>query len=358
MTTAIEPNAGTVRAKWWRAVLQRDASFDGAFVIGVRTTGIYCRPSCPARKPKQENVVFLKDPNDAEAQGFRACKRCHPQDAAPPEVTTVRRVCAHIDCHLDEALTLAQLGQVAGLSPHHLQRVFKGVLGVSPKEYADARRLARLKEGLRDGGDVTRAIYAAGYGSSSRVYGRAAAKLGMTPGQYGKGGEGMDIAYTVVDCPLGRLLVAATPKGVCKVSLGDGDSELEADLRAHYHAAKVTRRNGALGQWVGTILAYLGGQQRELNLPIDVQATAFQWRVWSALQRIPYGATRSYAEVARALGRPGAARAVAGACARNPVALVTPCHRVVRGDGELGGYRWGVNRKRALLKREGAASES
>ncbi len=354
MTVMTEPN--TRREAWWRAVLERDAAYDGAFVIGVRTTGIYCRPSCPARKPKRENVVFLSAPEEAEAQGFRACKRCHPQRAVPPEVAAVRRVCAHIDAHLDEPLTLARLGEVVGWSAHHLQRVFKGVLGVSPKEYADARRLERLKDGLRDGGDVTRAIYAAGYGSSSRVYGRAAGKLGMTPGQYGKCGAGMAIVYAVVDCPLGRLLVAATPKGVCKVSLGDEDEALEADLRAHYHAAELTRRDDALGRWVGAILAYLRGDRRELDLPIDVRATAFQWRVWSALQKIPYGATRSYAEVARALGRPGAARAVAGACARNPVALVTPCHRVVRGNGALGGYRWGLERKRALLEREAEAA--
>lgn len=336
----------------WRAIDERDERFDRLFVFGVRTTRIYCRPSCPAKKPLRKHVVFFQTPQQAECAGFRACKRCHPQSDRHPHAEKIRQVCRHIEQHLDEPLTLAQLGKQVGFSPHHLQRVFKKALGVSPKQYADACRLGRFQDKLRQGGDVTSAIYAAGYGSSSRVYERAATRLGMTPATYGKGGKGMQISYVIVACPLGRLLVAATAKGVCKVSLGAADAELKADLHRHYPAATVREGGDGFQDWVRAIVDYLKGRRQSLALPLDVQATAFQCRVWETLRKIPYGSTRSYGEVAAALGRPKAARAVANACANNPVALVTPCHRVVRGDGSLGGYRWGLERKRALLELE------
>jgi AraC family transcriptional regulator of adaptative response/methylated-DNA-[protein]-cysteine methyltransferase len=264
----------------------------------------------------------------------------------------VSRICRHIEANAGDPLTLDVLGACAGVSPHHLQRTFKQVIGITPRQYQDAWRLSRLKTGLRAGETVTGALYEAGYGSSSRLYERAPAQLGMTPATYRRGGRGATIHYTIVDCPLGRLLVAATETGICAVSLGNTDAELEAALRAEYPAAVIVRDEAGLAEWVGAILAYLEGQRPHLELPLDVQATAFQRRVWQELQRIPYGRPRTYGEIARRLEQPSAARAVARACATNPVALVVPCHRVVGEDGDLGGYRWGIERKRRLLAQE------
>jgi AraC family transcriptional regulator of adaptative response/methylated-DNA-[protein]-cysteine methyltransferase len=335
----------------WRAFEARDTRYDGAFVVAVRTTGIYCRPSCPARRPKRENVRFYPLADAAESAGYRPCRRCRPREVAP-QIELARRACEHIDAHLDEPLTLASLGAALDVSPHHLQRTFTRVIGISPREYADARRLELLKTGLRDGDSVTTAMYDAGYGSSSRLYERAPAQLGMTPGVYRRGGEGMRISYTIVPSPLGRLLVAATGRGVCFISLADADDTLEDALHGEYPAAEIQPDSGGLGTWVRIILDHLAGRQPHLDLPLDIQATAFQRRVWEELRAIPYGSTRSYAEVARAVGQPTAVRAVARACATNPVPLVVPCHRVVREDGSLAGYRWGVERKRALLEYE------
>ncbi len=264
----------------------------------------------------------------------------------------VHALCQHIDANLEMRLTLADLGAHAGLSPHYLQRVFKRVLGITPRQYTAARRLEAFKSQVRRGATVTDALYSAGYSSSSRLYERSNDQLGMTPATYGKGGKGMHIHYTVVQCPLGYLLVAATARGVCAVSLGDTPNDLEAALHADYPAASITRDDEDLGEWVGALLAYLEGQEPHLDLPLDVQATAFQWRVWQVLRAIPLGETRSYSAIARAVGSPKAARAVGHACANNPVALVIPCHRAVREDGTLGGYRWGLARKAALLKQE------
>jgi AraC family transcriptional regulator, regulatory protein of adaptative response / methylated-DNA-[protein]-cysteine methyltransferase len=349
--TALDTDTETGR---WRAFEARDRGADGAFVVAVRTTGIYCRPSCPARRPRRENVAFYTDPERAEAAGFRACLRCRPREVAA-QAQLVQQVCAHIDAHLDESVTLAELSAATGVSPHHLQRTFKRALGVSPRAYAEARRLetfrARLKQ---DNGQVsvTDALYDAGYGSSSRLYERAPAQLGMTPSAYRRGGAGRRIGYSSAPCALGQLLVAATERGVCLVSLADSDAELLATLEREFPAAELTRDDGPLGADLRAIIQYLAGERQELDLPVDVRATAFQWRVWEALQTIPYGATRSYGDVARAIGQPRAVRAVAQACASNPVALVIPCHRVVRAGGQLGGYRWGVQRKQALLDRE------
>lgn len=341
---------------WWQAIVARDNRFDGAFVSAVRSTGIYCRPSCPARRPRREQVIFFRLPKIAEHEGFRPCRRCRPNDAAihDPRVKLVERVCRYIEENdsLESAPTLADLSAHAGISPYYLQRTFKRIMGITPQQYTESCRLSRLKTLLRKGKDVTGALYEAGYGSSSRLYERAPARLGMSPATYRRGGRGMRIGYAIVDCPLGRLLVGATEKGICAVSLGDSDSVLEVALSAEYPAAEIRREESSLSKWMSAILKYLSGNQPHLNLPLDLQVTAFQWRVYKELCAIPYGSTRSYGEIAQALGHPKAARAVGRACAVNPISLVIPCHRAVQKNGGLGGYRWGIERKAKLLEIE------
>ena len=354
-TSATKPDSAAEEARW-QAVLSRDARFDGAFVFAVRSTGVYCRPSCPSRRPNRANVTFFPLPDAAESAGFRSCLRCRPREAATsPSVEAVQRACRQIEKHSDEPLTLEALAALVGMSPYHLQRVFKRIVGVSPREYREALRVGRFKAEVKKGETVTSAMYEAGYGSSSRLYENAGGRFGMTPAAYKRGGRGAKISYAIADCSLGRLLVAATGKGVCAVRLGDSERELEEALRAEYPEAEINRDDEALGVWVSALVEHLQGSHPRLDLPLDVQATAFQWAVWQKLKEIPYGATRSYSEVARAIGRPSAVRAVARACATNPVALVIPCHRVVREDKSLGGYRWGIQRKVALLdgEREG-----
>jgi AraC family transcriptional regulator of adaptative response/methylated-DNA-[protein]-cysteine methyltransferase len=348
----------------WVAVAERDARQDGQFVYAVASTGVFCRPSCPSRRPRRENVAFFAGPEEAERAGYRACRRCAPKSSVAPAERTVQQACAYLEGHLDEPVTLEALGRALGVSPYHLQRMFKRVTGVSPREYASARRVERLKERLQQGDGVADATYEAGYGSGSRVYERSDAQLGMTPATYKRGGMGMTIRYGTTASPLGRLLVAVTERGVCAVTLGDSDATLEAALRQEYPRARIEKagtEDAAIEGWIGAIVRHLEGEQPSLGLPVDVQATAFQRRVWQALQEIPYGETRSYTEVAAAIGQPRATRAVAQACASNRVALVVPCHRVVRGDftaggeaGDAGGYRWGAERKRRLLERERA----
>ncbi|MDQ3811782.1 MAG: methylated-DNA--[protein]-cysteine S-methyltransferase, partial [Chloroflexota bacterium] len=293
----------------------------------------------------------------AEEAGYRPCRRCRPHSRRPSRAERcVASAREYLEAHLDEGVPLERLGRAVGMSPHHLQRMFKRLTGVTPKEYADARRLERFRSRLKEGDTVSRATYEAGYGSGSRVYQQAHARLGMTPAAYRRGGRGMHIRFTIVDSPLGRLLVGTTERGICAVTLGDTDTTLEATLRREYPAASVERIDDGQNEWVATIVRHLSGTSAGgLDLPLDVQATAFQWRVWKALQEIPPGHTRTYGAIAAALGEPTAARAVASACASNPVAIVVPCHRVVRGDGDLGGYRWGQERKRQLLAREAAA---
>jgi AraC family transcriptional regulator of adaptative response/methylated-DNA-[protein]-cysteine methyltransferase len=274
-----------------------------------------------------------------------------------PHIELVRRTCRHIEANLEGPLTLAALGEHAGLSPGHLQRLFKRVTGISPRQYADACRLGVLKARLKDRRTVTMALYEAGYGSSSRLYERARTQLGMTPATYRRGGRHTAIHYAIADCPLGRLLLAGTDRGVCALYLGDRDGPLEDALAHEFPAAQRRREDAGLGDWLAELLAHLEGRRPHLELPLDVQATAFQWRVWQELRAIPYGSTRTYTQIAQRLGQPTAARAVARACATNPVSVVIPCHRVVRGDGSLGGYRWGLARKRALLEREKAAGQ-
>ncbi|HEX8706706.1 MAG TPA: bifunctional DNA-binding transcriptional regulator/O6-methylguanine-DNA methyltransferase Ada [Pyrinomonadaceae bacterium] len=340
---------------YWQSVLARDARFNGIFVYGVRSTGIYCRPSCPSRRPAREQAAFFPSAEAAEACGFRACLRCRPRDGAAsrdPRVELVLRVCRAIEAEDGETLSLGQLGAQLGVSPHHLQRTFKSITGITPRQYAAAHRLKLFKARIKDGADVTAALYDAGYGSGSRLYENAAKQLGMSPAVYRRGGRDMKIGYTIVDCRLGRLLVAATERGICAVSFGDADEALVSSLRAEYPAAVIGPDETSLKEWVGSLLHHLDGSRPELALPLDLRATAFQSRVWEELRKIPYGAQRSYKEIAEAIGRPTASRAVARACATNPVALVTPCHRVVRGSGEPGGYRWGLERKQQLLERE------
>jgi AraC family transcriptional regulator, regulatory protein of adaptative response / methylated-DNA-[protein]-cysteine methyltransferase len=335
----------------WDAVLRRDPAWDGAVVYGVRSTGIYCRPSCPSRRPRPGGVRFFAAPADARAAGFRACRRCRPdvEHAVSPGIDRVGRACRAIAADPGRRLSLARLARALKASPRHLLRSFQAAIGVTPREYADACRVGCLKRELRNGQDVTSAVYGAGYGSPSRVYEAAGATLGMTPGAYARGGAGEHVEYAIVPSPLGRLLVAATAKGVCHVALGDSDARLEADLRAEYPRATVASGTPRFQAWIEAIVGALASGAPDVRLPIDVRATAFQRLVWRELQRIPRGETRSYREVARRIGRPAAARAVARACATNPVALVVPCHRVVREDGRPGGYRWGPGRKQKLL---------
>ncbi len=338
----------------WQAFSGRDAAFDGAFVVAVTSTGIYCRPSCPARRPRPENVRFYALPERAEREGFRACLRCHPRDAAAPDpgIEALRRVCRFIEDHDDGPPTLAAMGAAVSLSPHHLQRSFKRLVGVTPRQYYDALRINRLKGSLRHGDQVTGALYEAGYGSSSRLYEKAPEQLGMTPATYRKGGRGAEITYAISDGPLGRLLVGATARGIAAIYFGDDDAGLERILAAEFPAARRSRDDAGLGAWIKPLLAHLEGRQPHLDLPLDVRATAFQRQVWEALRAIPYGETRSYGQIAEAIDKPKAVRAVASACASNRVSLLVPCHRVVAADGALAGYRWGVARKKKLLEAE------
>ena len=338
----------------WQAVLERDKNADGLFVYAVSSTGVYCRPACPSRRPRRDRASFFDTPAAARDAGFRACRRCHPDTgaAADPWVEKIRRACVYLR-NVEGHPALATLAARLGGSPYHLQRNFKRLVGVTPREYADACRLNRVKHKLKRGGDVTGAMLDSGYGSSSRFYERAVPKLGMAPSVYRRGGQGMQIRYTVVDSPLGKLLVAATPRGVCAVAMGASELDLSKGLSREYPAATISQDEGTLARWTTQIIAHLEGRAPRLDLPLDVQATAFQWQVWQALAAIPYGETRTYGAIAEAIGRPRAVRAVARACATNPVAIVIPCHRVVPADGGEGGYRWGVPRKKALLKREG-----
>lgn len=347
---------GSGREERWRAVLDRDARWDGRFVFGVRTTGVYCRPSCPARRPLRTNVVFFDHPAAAEGARFRACRRCRPGQA-DPRADLVRRACRRLDEPDVGPVALADLAAHVGTSPRSLVRAFREWLGVTPRQYAAARRMAAFKRRVREGGTLTTAIYDAGFGSSSRLYEDVQERIGMTPRAYGQGAPGLRIAYTVAESPVGPVLVAITGRGIASVALGATAEALEAGLRAEYPRALLERDDRALARAVRAVLRAMEGRPLREEMPLDVRATAFQHQVWRELRRIPLGRTRSYGEIARRLGRPSAARAVARACASNRVAVLVPCHRVVAGDGSLGGYRWGTARKRALLEKEGALTK-
>lgn len=335
----------------WQQVLARDTRSDGRFVYAVRSTGIYCRPSCPSRKPKRELVEFFARPEEAERAGYRPCKRCQP-DSASPQVAAVKSACEFIQANLDRRLTLAEIGAQVGTSPYHFQRIFKKVLGVSPRQFQEARRMERVKAQLRNGGKVTDAIYQAGFGSGSRFYEKATKGLGMVPAQYRNRGSGIRIGYTVFDSPLGLVLIAVAAKGVCALMLGESRAALTRDLRAEFGAAAIVQDDAGLGRLKRKVVEYLEGNSLSADLPLDVRGTAFQRRVWELLRLIPHGETRSYGDLAKQSGNAKAARAVARACATNPVALLVPCHRAIQKDGGLGGYRWGIRRKTALLERE------
>lgn len=339
----------------WEAVRTRDKSYDGLFFIAVRTTKIYCRPGCSSRTPLRQNVEFYGAPAAAEAAGFRPCKRCRPTESAPrdPSAQLSQSVAEYLQNHIDQpdALSLEALGAHFGYDPQHIQRTFKGVLGLTPKQYAEAIRLNTFKVNLRAGEPVLEAAIGAGYNSPSHIYEKTTDQLGMTPSAYRKGGKGVHMTFTTIDSPFGTLLLAATERGVCVARLYDSAAVAEADLRAEFPQATLNVDESRLMAWGAHILAHVI-EGEPLDIPLDIQATAFQWRVWTALQAIPRGETRTYQEVANMLDMPTGARAVASACAANRAALVIPCHRVVGSNGSLTGYRWGVARKKALLQAE------
>lgn len=339
---------------FWQAVENKDAKFNGAFYFGVSSTHIYCKPSCSSRLPKRENVSFFTTYKEAETAGFRACLRCQPKSETfkNQNIETVLNICEFIEANNFENVSLEDLSAELKLSSAHLQKVFKEVVGVSPKQYADANRLQRFKAQIKKGENVTNAMYDAGFGSSRALYEKAARDLGMTPSAYRKGGKDMKINYTITNSRLGNLLVAATEKGICAVTFGDDERQLEKNLSAEYPNAEISREDITLKNYVEAILQNLEGRKKALELPLDLQATAFQLSVWAELKKIPFGETRSYKQIAENLGDAKAVRAVASACGKNRTALVIPCHRVIGSDGSLSGYRWGIERKEELLKQE------
>ena len=343
-------------ARYWRATMTRDARADGTFVLAVRSTHIYCRPSCPARRPMRRNVVFFHTGAEAEKEGFRPCLRCRPNEVAGPVALVEHASRELVKFGEDEDVGFATLAARLGTTPGTLRRAFVHVTGLRPRELAAALRLARFKKMLREGKGIAEALYETGYGSTSRVYESSNAQLGMTPATYRKGGRDMKIGYAIAKSSLGRVLVGATERGVSAVYLGDADAKLVEELREEYPKAEITAAGDSFERWVKEIVQRVEGNPPRLELPLDLQATAFQRRVWQELQRIPRGSTRTYTQVARALGSPKSVRAVARACATNPVSIVVPCHRVIREDGSLAGYRWGLSRKDKLLAQERAAS--
>lgn len=353
-TTGITPRTAPADGRdthYWQAVLARDGRADGLFFFAVRSTSIYCRPSCPARRPLRINTLFFQTRQEAERQGYRPCRRCKP-DEIPASALIVQRAAQVLENETDEPVNVITLARKLDVRTGALRRAFRQQTGLNPKELSAALRLQRFKKLLREGHHIADALYATGYGSVSRVYERSDAQLGMTPATYQKGGMGMQIKYTTAKSSLGEVLVAATERGVSAVYLGENSVKLAAELHREYPKASIAPQKGAFTEWVEEIVARTEGNAPRRELPLDLQATAFQRRVWRELQRIPLGSTRTYAQVAKAVGKPGAVRAVARACATNPVSVVVPCHRVVRSDGNLAGYRWGVPRKQTLLDRE------
>ena len=340
----------------WTAVVKRDRRAEGHFVLGVATTGIYCRPGCPARRPRRENVRFFARGEDAERAGFRPCKRCRPN--APPleerHATAVARACRLIE-EAEETPDLGALAEAAGMSRYHFHRVFKAATGITPRAYATAHRARRMREALREGATVTAAIHDAGFGSPSRFYEASEEVLGMPPAAFRRGGRSETIRFALGECSLGTFLVAATAKGVCAIHLGDDPDLLLRELEERFANARLVGGDEAFEGLVAQVVALVESPALGHDLPLDVRGTAFQQRVWQALRDVPAGSTESYSAIAARIGVPGASRAVARACVSNPVAVAIPCHRVVRRDGALSGYRWGVERKRALLEREAGA---
>lgn len=340
----------------WAAVLRRDRNADGVFYYSVQTTGVYCRPACAARLARRENVRFHATCKEAERAGFRPCKRCRPNE---PALAEQRAAAVAKACHLIETAAdlpnLDALAEAAGMSRFHFHRVFKTITGVTPKAYAAAHRAQRVRDELSRSETVTDAIYDAGFNSSGRFYETSSQVLGMTPTNFRSGGTGTSIRFAVGECSLGSILVAATEKGICSILLGDDPDALARDLQDRFPEAQLIGGDAEFEQWVASVVGFVERPALGLDLPLDIQGTAFQQRVWQALREIPAGSTASYATIAERIGSPKAVRAVAQACASNAIAVAIPCHRVVRNNGVLSGYRWGVERKRALLDREAAA---
>jgi AraC family transcriptional regulator of adaptative response/methylated-DNA-[protein]-cysteine methyltransferase len=337
----------------WEAVRQRNAAADGAFYYSVLTTGVYCRPSCPARLPRREHAAFHATCADAERAGFRPCKRCRPNEASLAERhhAAVERICRQIET-AEQVPSLKALAQLAGLSPYHFHRLFKAITGLTPKAYAQAHRAHRVRQELAQGASVTAAAYAAGFNSSSRFYAGASALLGMKPSAFRQGGTGTEIRFAVGECSLGSILVAATKKGICAIQLGDDPDALVRELQDRFPNATLLGGDAGFEKKVARVVGFIEAPAKGMDLPLDIRGTAFQQRVWEAIRAIPPGSTSTYTELAKRIGRPKAVRAVAHACGSNIIAVAIPCHRVVRTDGSLAGYRWGIERKRTLLSRE------
>lgn len=353
--TAESQRAFDTDALRWKAVQERDEAADGSFYCAVRTTGVYCRPSCPARRPRRANVAFFPTWADAERAGFRACRRCHPKRAGEPHphAALVVQACRQIET-AEKLPSLAGLASAAGMSPWHFQRLFKRMTGVTPKAYAAQRRAERIRAELAAASSATRAIFAAGFGSTGRFYQESGQLLGMTAKAFRQGGDGTEICFAIGQCSLGSILVAATERGVCAIQMGDDRDTLVRALQQRFPRAVLRAGDATFDKTVASVVGLVESPRAGLDLPLDVRGTAFQHRVWQALRQIPLGTTVTYAELAARVGQPTAQRAVAQACGANPVAVVIPCHRVVRTDGGLGGYRWGVDRKDELLRREQA----
>lgn len=341
----------------WALVQSRNQQADGEFVYAVKSTGIFCRPSCPSRRPRREMVEFYDNPSVAQQAGYRACMRCAPSERNS-QLAKIEAACRFIERNLDATLNLGQIAGHVGLSPFHFQRLFKKRLGISPRQYQKAQRSGKFKKALHQEARITDAIYEAGYGSSSRAYEAGSDQLGMTPTAFRRNGQGLKISYTIIASHMGKLLIASTERGLCSVKFGENERALLHELTNDFHAATLERNDSELKPAVASVKSLLAGMSIDGNIPLDIQGTAFQQRVWNALRKIPLGQTRSYAEVAQSIGNPKAVRAVANACASNPVALVVPCHRVIQSNGKLAGYRWGVERKAALLRKESMRKES
>jgi len=354
LMTAATTNRGprfTRDEERWTAVVRRDRAADGAFYYSVRSTGVYCRPSCAARLPRRENVRFHATCSEAERAGFRPCKRCRPNESEDRQASLVAAACRAIES-AESAPSLAALARAAGMSRFHFHRVFRALTGVTPRAYADAHRAKRVRDGLARGASVTEAIYDAGYNSNGRFYSSSTDHLGMTPSEFRAGGDGVSIRHAAGKCWLGTILVAASDKGVCAILLGDDPKLLLADLRKRFPKARLVEGDGAFARSVAAVAAFVAQPARGLELPLDIRGTAFQRRVWELLRAIPPGKTASYSEIAARMGSPSAARAVASACAANALAVAIPCHRAIAASGKLAGYRWGIERKRRLLQRE------
>ncbi len=357
IATATRQPSANILPNAWKMVEKRSLAADALFVYGVKTTGIYCRPSCPSRRPLRSSVEFFPTPGQAAAAGYRACKRCQPEGEHPHQ-KLVALACDYMNANLDTTITLDALGRLLGLSPFHAQRLFRRALGVTPRQYQQSRRMQHFRTQLQTQPSVTGAIYGAGFSSGSRVYENSAESIGMTPTQYRRNGRGLRITYGIGESALGKVLVAMTPSGICAIAFGALESELEDDLRTRFTLAGISRDDAGLSTTLDQVLSHLTEHPLAAGMSFDIRATAFQRRVWAALQTIPRGETRSYTQLAAQIGQPGAVRAVAGACASNPLAVVVPCHRVIGSNGKLTGYRWGVDRKRQLLHLEAQPAAS